>query len=118
MHSSRKRDQTGAAPVAGSTSSPVAQPAERPTLNREVDGANPSGAATFPSFRPSSPPRHLSLQLCRPSSGTFRLCWLCRASVVRHFDDGHRAIFYDRLVFIRREHTKSKDASQLLGGQF
>jgi hypothetical protein len=25
--------------------SPVAQPAERPTLNREVDGANPSGAA-------------------------------------------------------------------------
>ena len=27
--------------------SPVAQPAERPTLNREVDGANPSGAATF-----------------------------------------------------------------------
>ena len=26
--------------------SPVAQPAERPTLNREVDGANPSGAAT------------------------------------------------------------------------
>ena len=26
--------------------SPVAQSAERPTLNREVDGANPSGAAT------------------------------------------------------------------------
>lgn len=26
--------------------SPVAQPAERPTLTREVDGANPSGAAT------------------------------------------------------------------------
>ena len=45
MHSSCKRDQTGAAPVVGSTSSPVAQPAERPTLNQEVDGANPSGAA-------------------------------------------------------------------------
>ena len=27
--------------------SPVAQPAERPTLNREVDGANPSGAAVL-----------------------------------------------------------------------
>ena len=26
--------------------SPVAQPVERPTLDREVDGANPSGAAT------------------------------------------------------------------------
>ena len=46
MHSSCKRDQTGAAPVVGSISSPVAQPVERPTLNREVDGANPSGAAT------------------------------------------------------------------------
>ena len=45
MHSSCKRDQTGAAPVVGSISSPVAQPVERPTLNREVDGANPSGAA-------------------------------------------------------------------------
>ena len=47
MHSSCKRDQTGAAPVVGSISSPVAQLAERPTLDREVDGANPSGAATF-----------------------------------------------------------------------
>ena len=46
MHSFCKRDQTGAAPVVGSNSSPVAQSVERPTLNREVDGANPSGAAT------------------------------------------------------------------------
>ena len=45
MHSSCKRDQTGAAPVVGSIYSPVAQLAERPTLNREVDGANPSRAA-------------------------------------------------------------------------
>ena len=44
MHSSCKRDQTGAAPVVGSNS-PVAQLVERPTLDREVDGANPSGAA-------------------------------------------------------------------------
>src|SRR5436190_19713425 len=48
MHSPCKRDQTGAAPVVGSISnSPVAQSVERPTLNREVDGANPSGAANL-----------------------------------------------------------------------
>ena len=54
MHSSCKRDQTGAAPVVGSISSPVAQPVERPTLNREVDGANPSGAA-ISSLRHAAP---------------------------------------------------------------
>ena len=39
----RSTRETGATPA---DRSPVAQPAERPTLNREVDGANPSGAAT------------------------------------------------------------------------
>ena len=32
--------------------SPVAQSVERPTLDREVDGANPSGAATHRRFSP------------------------------------------------------------------
>ena len=39
------RRETGATPVGGFFS-PVAQSVERPTLDREVDGANPSGAAT------------------------------------------------------------------------
>ena len=46
MHSSRKGDHAGAAPAGGSFS-PVAQRTERPILTREVDGANPSGAAIF-----------------------------------------------------------------------
>ena len=45
---------SAASPVVGSTSSLVAQPAERPTLNREVDGANPSGAATSSPHRAAS----------------------------------------------------------------
>lgn len=40
------RRETGATPVGGSYC-PVAQQRERPALTREVDGANPSGAATF-----------------------------------------------------------------------
>ena len=40
------RRETGATPVGGSYC-PVAQQQERPALTREVDGANPSGAATF-----------------------------------------------------------------------
>ena len=46
MHRTRNADHAGAAPAGGS-SSPVDQTAERPILTREVDGANPSGAATF-----------------------------------------------------------------------
>ena len=46
MHRTRNADHAGAAPAGGS-SSPVAQTEERPILTREVDGANPSGAATF-----------------------------------------------------------------------
>ena len=38
------RRETGAIPVGGSYC-PVAQQRERPVLTREVDGANPSGAA-------------------------------------------------------------------------
>ena len=40
------RRETGATPVGGSFC-PVAQQLERPALTREVDGANPSGAAIF-----------------------------------------------------------------------
>ena len=50
------RRETGATPVGGSYC-PVAQQQERPALTREVDGANPSGAATFwKSKRTSAPP--------------------------------------------------------------
>ena len=50
------RRETGATPVGGSFC-PVAQQLERPALTREVDGANPSGAATFwKSKRTSAPP--------------------------------------------------------------
>ena len=46
MHRTRNADHAGAAPAGGS-SSLVAQSEERPILTREVDGANPSGAANF-----------------------------------------------------------------------
>ena len=50
------RRETGATPVGGSFC-PVDQQLERPALTREVDGANPSGAATFwKSKRTSAPP--------------------------------------------------------------
>ena len=56
MHRTRNADHAGAAPAGGSFS-PVAQTEERPTLTREVDGANPSGAANFwKSKRTSAPP--------------------------------------------------------------
>ena len=43
-----KLEEVGSIPTSGTIShSPVAQTAERPILTREVDGANPSGAATF-----------------------------------------------------------------------
>jgi hypothetical protein len=43
-----KLEEVGSIPTPGTIScSPVAQIEERPILTREVDGANPSGAATF-----------------------------------------------------------------------
>ena len=43
-----KLEEVGSIPTPGTIScSPVAQIEERPILTREVDGANPSGAANF-----------------------------------------------------------------------
>ena len=53
------RRETGASPVGGSYC-PVAQHLERPALTREVDGANPSGAAIFH----GSPSGSQALQRC------------------------------------------------------
>ena len=49
------RRETGATPVGGSYC-PVAQQRERPALTREIDGASPSGAATFWKLKRTSAP--------------------------------------------------------------
>ena len=83
------RRETGATPVGGSFC-PVAQQLERPALTREVDGANPSGAAIFGSQSGRARRRRLEAgRSCNRSlwsmSTDFRF-WVASIAAMQRFD--------------------------------